>query len=84
MPAVGQSLPKRDVRVTYVYPSISDIILWRGERRKGREAEELLFSVAASSFFCLPKARDRSKRIENKLTELTMRKTCCVLWRKRY
>jgi len=31
----GQMLPKRDVRVRSVYPSISDIILRRPERREG-------------------------------------------------
>jgi hypothetical protein len=31
---VGQSLPKRDVRVRSVYPSISDVILPRRERRE--------------------------------------------------
>jgi len=32
---VGQSLPKRHVRVRSVYPSISDVILPRRERREG-------------------------------------------------
>ena len=36
----GQSLPQRDVRVTSVYTSISDIILRRGERREGPETDE--------------------------------------------
>ena len=36
---VGQSLPKRDVRVRSVYPSISDVILPRRERREGPAAE---------------------------------------------
>ena len=31
----GQPLPKRDVGVTSVYPSISDMTSRRGERRKG-------------------------------------------------
>ena len=35
---LGQSLPKRDVRVTSVYPSISDMTLQRREGRKGPEA----------------------------------------------
>jgi hypothetical protein len=35
MSQMGQSRPKRDVRVTSAYPSISDIILRRGERRDG-------------------------------------------------
>ncbi len=39
---MGQSLPKRDVRVTSVYPSISDIILRRRERREGHQRELLL------------------------------------------
>jgi hypothetical protein len=36
MIAAGQSLLKRDVRVTSVCPSISDVILRRRERRKAR------------------------------------------------
>ena len=35
----GQSLPKRDVRVTSVCPSISDIILQRPERRDGPHSQ---------------------------------------------
>jgi hypothetical protein len=35
MAEMGQSLPKRDVRVTSVYPSISDMMLQRHERRNG-------------------------------------------------
>jgi hypothetical protein len=31
----GQSLPKRDVRVTSIHPSISGMTSRRGERRKG-------------------------------------------------
>jgi hypothetical protein len=34
----GQSLPKRDIRVTSIYPSISDMILQLSKRRKGPEA----------------------------------------------
>ena len=34
MSPVGQSLPKRDFRVTSVHPSISDMTSRRGERRK--------------------------------------------------
>ena len=34
---LGQSLLKRDVRVTSVYPSISDMTWRRCERRKGPE-----------------------------------------------
>jgi hypothetical protein len=35
MSAVGHSLPNRDVRVTSVQPSISDLMLRRRERRNG-------------------------------------------------
>ena len=35
MSLLGQSLPKRDVRVKSVHPSISDMMLQRRERRNG-------------------------------------------------
>ena len=35
MSQLGQSLQKSDVRVTSAYPSISDMIVQRQERRKG-------------------------------------------------
>ena len=49
MSQLGQSLPKRDVHVTSVCPSISDIITRRGERR-------LAGNVRARRA-CLPKGR---------------------------
>jgi hypothetical protein len=58
----------------------------------GPEAEEsYCVMVAGAALLCnglvflLPtKGRHQSKRIKNKLTELTIRKTCSVLWRKRH
>ena len=37
--ALSHSLPKRDVRVTSVNPSISDMILQRRERRNGPNSD---------------------------------------------
>jgi hypothetical protein len=41
MSAVGHSLPNRDVRVTSVQPSISDLMLRRRERRNGPISEKV-------------------------------------------
>ena len=59
------------------------VILLVGQGGEQLGCESYCVMVAGAAFLCSGLV-DRSKRIEDKLTELTIRKTCCVLWRKRY